>query len=329
MSSPHSNSTTWCRWIVVGLLIIANYSANASAEEVTKSTYTYKKVGDLEIKLDVYRGSGDELQPVLVWIHGGGLILGGRGAGDKHLREVFAGHGSMIVSIDYRLAPETKLPEIVSDVEDAIRFIREKGPELFRADPKRIAVAGNSAGGYLTLVAGARVTPRPVALVSLYGFGDLSAPWCTEPSPHSRHNKEPISREVALEQVRGPEIIHDRDRKGDGLKFYYYCRQQGFWTEGVSGWNPRTDTEKLKPFSPVSTLDRDYPPTFLIHGDKDIDVPAKESEKMAAQLKAHQIDHRLILIKNGGHGFNGADPTEVNRAFDESIIFLKKHLQLN
>ena len=91
------------------ILLLTVLSFSSSAEEITKSTFTYKKVGDLEIKLDVYRSAGNELQPVLVWIHGGGLILGGRGAGDKHLRETFAGNGSMIVSIDYRLAPETKL----------------------------------------------------------------------------------------------------------------------------------------------------------------------------------------------------------------------------
>ena len=147
-------------------------------------------------------------------------------------------------------------------------------------------------------------------------------------APNPRHNKDPISREFAFEQIQGPEIIHDRDRKGDGLKFYYYCRQQGFWTEGISGWNSKRDAEQLKRFAPVSNVTADYPPTFLIHGDKDIDVPFAESEKMAAELKSHHVDHRLIQIKNGGHGFGGADPAEVDRAFDESIHFLKKYLLL-
>lgn len=328
-SAPWAIASNYGRCILGLLAVVTTCCASAVADEITKSTFTFKKVGELEIKLDVYRGSGDELQPVLVWIHGGGLILGGRGAGDKHLRETFAGNGSMIVSIDYRLAPETKLPEIIADIEDAFRFIREQGPTLFRADPNRIAVAGNSAGGYLALAAGHRVEPRPAAVLSLYGFGDLAAPWCTEPSPHPRHNKDPVTREVAFEQVRGPEIIHDKDRKGDGLKFYYFCRQQGYWTEGISGWNPKADAEKLKPFAPIANVNANYPPTFMIHGEKDIDVPPEESEKMAAKLQASNVDHRLIVIKNGGHGFGGADPKEVDHAFEESITFLKKSLRLN
>ena len=54
--------------------------------------------------------------------------------------------GFAVVSIDYRLAPETKLPAIVADVEDAFEWIRGQGPDLFRADPDRIAVLGSSAG---------------------------------------------------------------------------------------------------------------------------------------------------------------------------------------
>ena len=53
----------------------------------------------------------------------------------------------MVVSIDYRLAPETKLPAIVEDVQDACRWVRERGPKLFRIAPERLAVMGGSAGG--------------------------------------------------------------------------------------------------------------------------------------------------------------------------------------
>ena len=75
--------------------------------------------------------------------------------------------GHVLISLDYRLAPETQLAEIVHDVEDAFDWIRRNGPRLFKIDPTRIAVAGGSAGGYLTLTSGFRVRPRPAVLLSL------------------------------------------------------------------------------------------------------------------------------------------------------------------
>ena len=136
--------------------------------------------------------------------------------------------------------PETQLPEIIADLEDAFRWVREKGPELFHADPDRVAAIGGSAGGYLTLTAGFRAKPRPVALVSLWGYGDLVGPWYSEPSPHPRHHTTKLSREEAYKQVSGPPISDSRNRKGDGGAFYQFCRQQGLWPKAVSGWDPHT-----------------------------------------------------------------------------------------
>jgi acetyl esterase/lipase len=148
--------------------------------------------------------------------------------------------GCVVVSIDYRLAPETMLPEIIADLEDALRWIRAKGPELFGADPERIAVAGGSAGGYLTLTSGFRVEPRPQALVALYGYGDLIGDWYSTPSQHPRHNRNKPTEEEARAQVSGAPISDDRDRKGQGFLFYEWCRQHGAWPKGVSGWDPHT-----------------------------------------------------------------------------------------
>ena len=67
--------------------------------------------------------------------------------------------GYCVASIDYRLAPETKLPQIIEDLEDAFRWLRMNGREKLRVDPSKIAVLGACAGGYLTLTG----VPRPAA----------------------------------------------------------------------------------------------------------------------------------------------------------------------
>lgn len=314
------------RWgLFVFIAVLA--TASVATAEVRKTTYTYKKVDNLEIKADVYRSDDDTVQPVLVWIHGGALIMGNREGIDRRFKSEFAGNGCILVSIDYRLAPETKLPEIIADVEDAFRWVREKGPQLFHADPNRIAVAGASAGGYLTLTAGFRVKPRPVALVPLFGYGSLVADWYAKPSTYPRHNPRKVERDEAYKQVSGKPIADDRDRMGNGGSFYLYCRQQGAWPQGVSGWDPIATPEKFYPYMAVKNVSSDYPPTFLIHGDKDTDVPHEESVAMAAELKKNNVEHRFVSIPNGEHGFGGADKEVVEQAYQDAFAFIREHLK--
>src|SRR5207247_2308609 len=135
--------------------------ANDDEPKIRMETFTYKRVGSLEIKADVHRADDEVRRPAVVWIHGGALINGHRAGIDGRVRKMMLKAGYAIVSIDYRLAPETKLPAILEDVEDAFRWIRNEGPRLVQVDASRVAVVGGSAGGYLTLTTGFRVRPRP------------------------------------------------------------------------------------------------------------------------------------------------------------------------
>jgi acetyl esterase/lipase len=298
-----------------------------SGPPVFKRTHVYKRVEDLSIRADSYRFADKPNQPVVVWIHGGALINGHRESVPPWLMEACRENGWVLVSLDYRLAPEVQLPDIISDLEDAFRWIAAEGPQLFQADPRRIAVVGGSAGGYLTLVAGYRARPRPVALVSLWGYGDLVGPWYSEPSQHPRHNKTKLSREEAYAQVPGPPVSDSRDRQGNGGAFYQYLRQHGEWPKAVTGWDPHAESKKYDPYMPLKNVTKDYPPTLLIHGDKDTDVPYEQSELMAAELEKHHVENRLITVVGGEHGLPGAKPEDVAAAHRAAIEFLKQHLQ--
>ncbi|TFH04573.1 MAG: alpha/beta hydrolase, partial [Spirochaetales bacterium] len=119
------------------------------------TTYAYKLVGECEIKADVYRPpSGSAGNSVVVCIHGGCLIYGRRTDIRRWQIERLLKAGHAVVSIDYRLAPETKLPGIIEDLDDALRWIVESGQRLFAFDVERLAVVGYSAGGYLALMTG-------------------------------------------------------------------------------------------------------------------------------------------------------------------------------
>lgn len=144
------------------------------AQEAAKTTYTYKTVGDLHIQADVYRLPADEIRPAILWIHGGALIWGSRCWLDPVQVDNYVDAGYTVIALDYRLAPQVKLNQILEDLDDAYSWVRSEGPQLFRIDPSRIAVVGLSAGGYLTLMAGFRLSPRPATLVSCYGYGDIA-----------------------------------------------------------------------------------------------------------------------------------------------------------
>lgn len=288
------------------------------------TTYTYKRVGGLDIRADVHRPDDHVRRPVVVWIHGGALIMGHRAGVSERVRRMMLDAGFVIVSIDYRLAPETKLPAIIEDVEDAFAWVRDKGQELFGADTGRVAVMGSSAGGYLTLTSGYRVRPRPNALVSFWGYGDLIGDWYSQPSPHARHQRVQMTREEAFHQVSGPPVSDARDRKGNGGAFYQHCRQHGIWPKAVSGWDPRGEAQKFHPYMPVKNVTKDYPPTLLIHGDQDTDVPYEQSVMMAEQFRKHGVEHRLITIPGGEHGLGGGDKRLIDSAYDSALEFVQR-----
>ncbi len=299
-------------------------SAASGHAAVQSNTHVYKKVGDLEIRADVHRAAGDATRPVAVWIHGGALINGGRQSVPAKLNELLIENEFTVVSIDYRLAPETKLRAVIEDVEDAFAWIRRDGPSRFGADPSRIAVLGGSAGGYLTLTAGFRVEPRPSALVSFWGYGDLIGEWYSSPSPHERHRRVVMTREEALAQVSGPPIANAADREGDGGAFYQHCRQHGIWPQEVSGWDPKGEAERFAPYMPVKNVDAAYPPTLLIHGTADTDVPYEQSQMMAEEFRKHGVEHELMRVEGAEHGLAGAEEGVREEAYRAAVRFVKQ-----
>lgn len=305
-------------------------SSWATEAQFVKKTYTYKTADRSAIEADVYSADDTAVRPGVVWMHGGALINGSRGSLPGRLVELCRSEGFVLVSIDYRLAPEVKLPAIIEDVTDAWTWIRKEGPGLFHVDPEKLVAVGGSAGGYLTMMTGICVEPPPVALVAYWGYGDVDGPWYTEPSEHYRTVAPLVSEEEARSGV-GQKVITGTDAKFPGRegrsRYYLYLRQNGLWTKEVTGFDPKTERAKLDPYCPARNITPDYPTIFMVHGTVDTDVPYELSDAMHRELTRHGVSHTLFTVPAAGHGLKGGDPALVDRAHRAALEFIKARLR--
>lgn len=116
--------------------------------EVTKVEDRNIPGPDGDVPVRIYTPEGTGPLPVLVWFHGGGWVIGDLESADGTARHLTVGAGCVVVSVDYRLAPETKFPGPVEDCYAATQWVVENASSL-GIDPSRVAVGGDSAGGNL------------------------------------------------------------------------------------------------------------------------------------------------------------------------------------
>jgi len=105
--------------------------------------------GDVPVR--VYTPPGEGPFPALAYFHGGGFVIGGLDTHDRTCRELCLEAGCLVVSVDYRLAPEHPFPAAPEDCYAVTRWLAEQGASI-GADPERLAVGGDSAGGNLATV---------------------------------------------------------------------------------------------------------------------------------------------------------------------------------
>ena len=131
------------------------------------------------LRLRVYTPYGTGPFPLLVFFHGGGCVIGDLDTHDPVCRNLCAGASCVVASVDYRLAPEHRFPAAPDDCLAATRWAAEHAAEL-DANPARIAVGGDSAGGTLAAVTALRMRdeggPRLAGQLLVYPSGDLGLP---------------------------------------------------------------------------------------------------------------------------------------------------------
>jgi acetyl esterase len=131
-----------------------------------------------EIPIRVYQpANASQALPVFVYFHGGGWVVCNIDTHDTLCRSLANAANYLVVSVDYRLAPEHKFPAAVEDCFAATQWVREAAAEI-GADPNRIVVGGDSAGGNLatvvSLMARDMGKPLPQLQVLIYPVTDVN-----------------------------------------------------------------------------------------------------------------------------------------------------------
>lgn len=300
-------------WIVVlTFAFTLQGTARPKTWSGTLKTVVFKTEGTLPLKMDIYYPPGKirKAAPAHIFIHGGGWTSNSRkivlDTPENYVVdylavfELLAREGYVGVSIDYRLAGDSiKMPQLVQDVNDAVRFIHKEGTD-YGIDSGRLAVWGSSAGGHLALMVGlppGDAFPGDPALVSYpstvrcvvswYGAGDFG-----------------------LSSARGP----------DGRANF----------KRIFGKTYDEEPDLYQQMSPVAYLTRGAVPILLLTGEKDTTILPEQSESLHERAQSLGLDSTYVLVKNSGHGWRplgGAIVPSQKEIHRITADFIQKHTQ--
>ena len=245
--------------------------------------------GNQPLTLDLYAPEGARKPlPILIYIHGGGFVMGSTLTYDSVLRHISVG-GYLVASVNYRLSPETPFPGALEDCIAAIRWIYQNQNE-HEGDISFVAVAGDSAGGNLAAASIACLSQaglqKPNALVLAYATLQKAV----ETDPDIYDQLGPVPR-LIKEAYLGVEVTYEEDIR-------------------------------TRPIDAAC----DMPPTLLICGDADPLIA--DSSSMAEALREHDVHCEELYFEGVPHGFLQMESrySEAYAAFDAIRNFLKNQL---
>lgn len=234
--------------------------------------------GDPDVVVRIYRLVAQvQASPALLWIHGGGYVLGDIDSTDLVVRQLVADTGCVVASVDYRLAPENPYPAPLEDCYAALRYLFDQAGVL-QVDSTRIAVGGASAGG--GLAAGLALLARD------RGEFDIAFQLLIYPMLDDR-NVQPAS-----------------EQRPDTL----------LWTRknNLIGWRSYLDQElgtgDVSPYAAAFRADdlSGLPPAFIPVGD--LDLFLDENIEYARRLIAAGVRTQLNVYPGAYHAFDTFAP---------------------
>jgi acetyl esterase/lipase len=231
----------------VGLEELVNTAPLVPADVEEIKDIEYKNINGKSLQLDLYKPANlQDPAPLLVFIHGGGWKSGKRSDYLIYLVD-FARKGYVTATVSYRLLNDGPYPACAEDIRDAVGWFFRNG-EKYGYDPDRIALIGGSAGGHLAMLGG-------------YGWGETNG------------TADSINHKIkAVVDIYGPADLTTDYARNHTLVTSFLARS---YEEAPALYEEA---------SPVHYLDKDDPPTLILHGTSDRLVPISQSDYLKVKL---------------------------------------------
>ncbi|MDU4960880.1 MAG: alpha/beta hydrolase [Sporomusaceae bacterium] len=250
---------------------------------------------NIRLHADFYRAGQPRKEVTVLYYHGGGLLYGTRDDLSPVYIDRFLQAGYDFLALDYPLAPESTLDAILSASFELLDFYLKKHGQMLGLRRNAYVLFGRSAGAYLALMLCARAIQQrlapPAAVVSLYGYGRLTAPEFVTPSRYYT-KLAPVAAEtlkmvIAAEPVTyGPMNLR--------FSLYVKARQDGSWLSLLGG------AKDPAAYSLTADTLAAFPPAFLAAASFDPDVPYKLSKELSRQIPGSH----LITLYREVHDFD-------------------------
>ncbi len=249
-------------------------------------TETYFVYEGLQLQATFYPAATATSKPLtLLYLHGGGLVFGDRNDLPDAYRKMLSDAGYALLTIDYPLAPETQLPEIMLCLQQSLVWFREEGKKLFHLGSADYVLFGRSAGAYLAFQLAARsADPHLKGLASFYGYYSLDDPSFHLPNAYyNTFPKVPAHYVDQLIQMRPLAVGPVTAR----FPIYLHARQTGKWVPLFL-----KDKTKRTAFNLTAAELQSLPPTFLTASTADKDVPyhfTQQATQLIPEVMLHPV----------------------------------------
>ena len=258
----------------------------------TKTTRTYCSPGGVPLLMDFFRPPGSAVVPVVLFAHGGGWTTGSRNIDGTLMATLLTSRGFALASVDYRLAPAVKPPDMLRDLACAVRYLRANAVTL-GIKPAKIGGMGTSAGGHLISWLG--VKPPAVLASDQY--------------PEQSDKLQAVVDEFGIIEF-GPDQMAIMP-----------TLPQIFGT---------TSQAVINSYAPINYVTSDDPPFMIAHGMLDQTVPFHEAQDFDAALLRVHVPVTFVPIAHTGHKFapvdGNPDPT-MKSVFTTQISFFNAYLR--
>lgn len=240
------------------------------------ATATYAVVEGEELKVDVHLPEQVEgTLPALVYVHGGGWREGARDE-SAAAQEWLAEQGFAVFSVDYRLADVPRWQDAVGDVKCALGWVRSHA-EDYGVDATKVSVAGDSAGGQLSMLAA-------------YTVGDERF------TPSCRTEEAPVASVMTWFAPM------DLVRLAEDTEMPAYAEQA---LTSFIGGSPDAERAAYEASSPINAVAEGLPPTMIVQGAADRLIPVEQGAVMARALEGAGVPVALLDVPWAHHGFTG------------------------